>query len=149
MPKKVLVVDDDDNTRRFLTVALEENGYEARTAEDGDDGYRKIEEEIPDLILLDVMMPKKTGFSLFKQLRRKEEYKDIPVIMLTGVAGVLEEDDALAEGDTFESPFDSLREGLRRGIAKMREEGLIRPEQFIDKPIDPEELIEAVKGIIG
>ena len=149
MPKRVLVVDDDDNTRRFLTVALEENGYEAVTAEDGDDGYRKIEEEIPDLILLDVMMPKKTGFSLFKQLRRKDEYKDIPIIMLTGVAGVLEEDDAMAEGDTFESPFDSLREGLRRGIAKMREEGLIRPERFIDKPIDPEELIEAVKGIIG
>jgi CheY-like chemotaxis protein len=149
MPKRVLVVDDDENTRRFLTVALEENGYEAVTAEDGDDGYKKIEEQIPDLILLDVMMPKKTGFSLFKQLRRKEEYKDIPVIMLTGVAGVLEEDDAMAEGDTFESPFDSLREGLRRGIAKMREEGLIRPEQFIDKPIDPEELIEAVKGIIG
>ena len=149
MPKKVLVVDDDDNTRRFLTVALEENGYEAITAEDGDEGYRKIEEEIPDLILLDVMMPKKTGFSLFKQLRRKEEYKDIPIIMLTGVAGVLEEDDATAEGDTFESPFDSLREGLRRGIAKMREEGLIRPERFIDKPIDPEELIESVRGIIG
>ncbi len=149
MPKKVLVVDDDDNTRRFLTVALEENGYEAITAEDGDEGYRKIEEEIPDLILLDVMMPKKTGFSLFKQLRRKEEYKDIPIIMLTGVAGVLEEDDAMAEGDTFESPFDSLREGLRRGIAKMREEGLIRPERFIDKPIDPEELIESVRGIIG
>jgi DNA-binding response OmpR family regulator len=149
MPKKVLVVDDDDNTRRFLTVALEENGYEAITAEDGDEGYRKVEEEIPDLILLDVMMPKKTGFSLFKQLRRKEEYKDIPIIMLTGVAGVLEEEDSLAEGDTFESPFDSLREGLRRGIAKMREEGLIRPERFIDKPIDPEELIESVRGIIG
>jgi CheY-like chemotaxis protein len=149
MPKTVLVVDDDNNTRRFLTVALEENGYEVVTAQDGDDGYRKVEEAIPDLILLDVMMPKKTGFSLFKQLRRKEEYKDIPVIMLTGVAGVLEEEDAQAEGDTFESPFDSLREGLRRGIAKMREEGIIRPDRFIDKPIDPEELIESVRGIIG
>lgn len=149
MPKRVLVVDDDENTRRFLTVALEENGYEAITAEDGDDGFRKVQESTPDLILLDVMMPKKTGFSLFKQLRRMEEYKDIPIIMLTGVAGVLEEDEATAEGDTFESPFDSLREGLRRGIAKMREEGLIRPERFIDKPIDPEELIESVKGIIG
>ena len=149
MPKTVLVVDDDNNTRRFLTVALEENGYAVVTAQDGDDGYRKVEEAIPDLILLDVMMPKKTGFSLFKQLRRKEEYKDIPVIMLTGVAGVLEEEDAQAEGDTFESPFDSLREGLRRGIAKMREEGIIRPDRFIDKPIDPEELIESVRGIIG
>lgn len=149
MAKTVLVVDDDDNTRRFLTVALEENGYEAITAADGEEGYQKLQEMKPDLILLDVMMPKKTGFSLFKQIRRKDELKDIPVIMLTGVAGVLEEDDAQAEGDTFESPFDSIREGLRKGIAKMREEGVDRPERFIDKPIDPEELIEAVQSIIG
>lgn len=149
MPKTVLVVDDDDNTRRFLTVALEENGYEAITAADGDEGLQRIQEAIPDLILLDVMMPKKTGFSLFKQMRRKDEFKDIPVIMLTGVAGVLEEEDAQAEGDTFESPFDSIRERLRKGIAQMREEGLVRPERFIDKPIDPEELIEAVQSLIG
>jgi CheY-like chemotaxis protein len=149
MPKRVLVVDDDENTRRFLTVALEENGYEAVTAVDGDDGLKKVQEFAPDLILLDVMMPKKTGFSMFKQLRKSEEHRDIPVIMLTGVAGVLEEDEAQAEGDTFESPFDSLREGLRRGIAKMREEGIIKPEQFIDKPIDPEELIESVRAFIG
>jgi CheY-like chemotaxis protein len=110
---------------------------------------KKVQEFAPDLILLDVMMPKKTGFSMFKQLRKSEEHRDIPVIMLTGVAGVLEEDEAQAEGDTFESPFDSLREGLRRGIAKMREEGIIKPEQFIDKPIDPEELIESVRAFIG
>jgi len=149
MPKRVLVVDDDENTRRFLTVALEENGYEAVTAEDGDDGLKKIQESIPDLILLDVMMPKKTGFTLFKQLRKTEEYKDIPVIMLTGVAGALEEDVERAEGDTMESPFDSLRDALNKAITKMREEGLVKPEVFIDKPIDPEDLIEAVQGLIG
>ena len=97
MPKRVLVVDDDESTRRFLTVALEENGYEAVTAEDGDDGLKKVQESPPDLILLDVMMPKKTGFTLFKQLRKTEEYKNIPVIMLTGVAGALEEDEERAE----------------------------------------------------
>ena len=149
MAKRVLVVDDDENTVRFLSVALEENGYEPITAYDGDQGYKRVEESKPDLILLDVMMPKKTGFSLFKQLRRKEEFKDIPVIMLTAVAGVLEEDESEAEGDTFERPFDSLREGLRKTITKMREEGLVRPELFIDKPIDPDELIERVKELIG
>jgi len=149
MPKRVLVVDDDDNTRRFLTVALEANGYQAVTAADGDEGYKKVQESPPDLILLDVMMPKKTGFSLFKQLRRQEEFKEIPVIMLTAVAGVLEEEDALAEGDTMERPFDSLRDGLRKTIAKMREEGLVKPDMFIDKPIDPEDLIRSVKELIG
>ncbi len=149
MPKRVLVVDDDESTRRFLTVALEENGYEAVTAEDGDDGLKKVQESPPDLILLDVMMPKKTGFTLFKQLRKTEEYCDIPVIMLTGVAGALEEDEERADGDTMESPFDSLRDTLAKAITKMREEGLVKPEVFIDKPIDPEDLIAAVKGLIG
>ena len=149
MPKRVLVVDDDENTRRFLSVALEANGYEAVTAEDGDDGFNKVQEHKPDLILLDVMMPKKTGFSLFKQLRRKDEFKDIPVIMLTAVAEVLEEDETQAEGETFERPFDSLRDRLRKAIITMRDEGLVKPEIFIDKPIDPEQLIEEVKSLIG
>lgn len=149
MPKRVLVVDDDENTRRFLSVALEANGYDAVTAEDGDDGFRKVEEQKPDLILLDVMMPKKTGFVLFKQLRRKEEFKDIPVIMLTAVAEALEDDQSHAEGETTERPFDSLRDSLRRAITQMRDEGLVKPEVFIDKPIDPEQLIREVKALIG
>jgi len=149
MSKRVLVVDDDENTVRFLSVALSENGYEPVQAFDGDEGLKKVEESKPDLILLDVMMPKKTGFVLFKQLRKNEEFKDIPVIMLTGVADVLEEDESQAAGDTLERPFDSLRESLKKAIAKMREEGLVRPEKFVDKPIDPDDLIEAVKELIG
>lgn len=149
MPKRVLVVDDDENTRRFLSVALEANGYEPLTAEDGDEGLKMIQADKPDLILLDVMMPKKTGFVLFKQLRRKDEYKDIPVIMLTAVAEVLEEDQTHAEGETTERPFDSLRDSLRRAISQMREEGLVKPEVFIDKPIDPEQLIREVRNLIG
>jgi len=149
MSKKVLVVDDDENTVRFLSVALSENGYEPIGAYDGDEGLQKAEETNPDLILLDVMMPKRTGFVLFKQLRKNEKFKDIPVMMLTGVADVLEEDESQATGDTFERPYDSLRESLKKAIKKMREEGLVRPEKFVDKPIDPEELIESVKELIG
>jgi CheY-like chemotaxis protein len=149
MSKRVLVVDDDENTRRFLSVALEANGYTPVTAEDGDDGFNKVQEEKPDLILLDVMMPKKTGFVLFKQLRRKEEFKDIPVIMLTAVAEVLEEEQSKAEGETTERPFDSLRDSLRKAIVKMRDEGIVKPEVFMDKPIDPDQLIEEVRSLIG
>jgi len=149
MSKKVLVVDDDENTVKFLSVALRENGYEPINAFDGEEGFQRVEDSNPDLLLLDVMMPKRTGFVLFKQLRRNEKYKNIPVIMLTAVADVLEEDESHAEGETFERPFDSLRESLKRTISQMREEGLVRPEKFIDKPIDPEELIEAVRELIG
>ncbi|MBU0755348.1 MAG: response regulator, partial [Planctomycetes bacterium] len=83
MAKKVLVVDDEESIVRFLSVALEENGYEPVGANNGKEGLEKIKSENPDLVILDVMMPKKTGFSLFKQLRRSDEYKDLPVIMLT------------------------------------------------------------------
>jgi DNA-binding response OmpR family regulator len=148
MAKKVLVVDDEDNTVRFLSVALEEAGYEPVGASNGKEGLEKIKSENPDLVILDVMMPKKTGFSLFKQLRRDEKYKDLPVIMLTGVAEVLEDLDAESD-DTLERPYDSLRESLRKTIKQMRDEGLVKPDQFIDKPIDPELVISKVKELIG
>lgn len=148
MAKKVLVVDDDVNTVKFLTTALEENGYEALKAYNGRDGFEMIQKENPDLVLLDVMMPKKTGFVLIKQLRRDEKYKDLPVIMLTGVAEVLEDLDAESE-DTLERPYDSLREAMRKTIKDMRDEGILRPDLFIDKPIDPELVIAKVKELIG
>jgi CheY-like chemotaxis protein len=148
MAKKVLVVDDEENTVRFLSVALEEAGYEPVGASNGKEGLEKIQSENPDLVILDVMMPKKTGFSLFKQLRRDEKYKDLPVIMLTGVAEVLEDLDA-ESGDTHDRPYDSLRESLRKTIKQMRDEGLVKPDQFIDKPIDPELVISKVKELIG
>jgi DNA-binding response OmpR family regulator len=148
MAKKVLVVDDDVNTVRFLSVALEENGYEAIGAYNGVEGLEKIKGEKPDLVILDVMMPKKTGFVLFKQLRRDEEHKNLPVIMLTGVADVLEGLDAQSE-DTHERPFDSLREAMRKSIQEMRDEALVKPDMFIDKPIDPELVIAKVKELIG
>jgi CheY-like chemotaxis protein len=148
MSKKVLVIDDDRNTVKFLSAVLGDNDYEPVTASDGKEGLERIKENIPDLIVLDVMMPKKTGFVLFKQLKRNEEYKNIPVLMLTGVAGVLEELDSKKD-DTFESPYDSLKESLRKAIRDMREEGLIRPEMFVDKPIDPEVLLSKVHDLIG
>lgn len=148
MGKKVLVVDDDENTRTFLSAALEENGYDPITAEDGRIGLEKIKTENPELVLLDVMMPKKTGFVLFKQLRRDEKFKNLPVIMLTGVAQVLEDLDA-ESGDTHERPYDALRETMRKAIKEMKDEGLVKPDMFIDKPIDPELVISKVKELIG
>ncbi|KKK82645.1 hypothetical protein LCGC14_2801310 [marine sediment metagenome] len=148
MAKKVLIVDDDANTVKFLSVALTENGYEAIGAFNGQEGLQKVEQEAPLLILLDVMMPKKSGFVLFKQLRRDNRYKDIPVIMLTGVSASLQELEEKKE-DTFESPYASMRDALRKTIAEMREEGDVRPQAFIEKPIDPEDVVKKVQELIG
>jgi len=148
MRKKVVVIDDDKNAVKFLSVLLSENGYEPIVANDGKEGMQKIEENGADLIVLDVMMPKKTGFVLFKQLKMSEEYKNIPVLMLTAVAASLTELDA-EEQDTFERPYDSLRESLRKAIQEMRGSGEVRPDMFVDKPVDPDAFIEKVKSLIG
>jgi len=148
MRKKVLVIDDDKNAVKFLSVLLSENGYEPIVAYDGKEGMQKIEENGADLIVLDVMMPKKTGFVLFKQLKMSEEYKNIPVLMLTAVAASLTELDS-EKADTFERPYDSLRESLRKAIQEMRGSGEVRPDMFVDKPVDPDAFIKKVKNLIG
>jgi len=131
-----------------MSVMLEENGYEPVVAYDGREGLQKIGENKVDLIVLDVMMPKKTGFVLFKELKRKDEYKDIPILMLTAVAASLTELDAQEE-DTFERPYDSLRESLRKTIEEMRGSGEVRPDMFVDKPVDPEGFLKKVRELIG
>ena len=77
-----------------------------------------------------------------------DQYKGIPNLMLTAVAESLSDLDAV-KGDTFERPYDSLRESLRRAIGEMRESADIRPEMSVDKPIDPDAFIARVKELIG
>ena len=148
MAKKVLVIDDDKNAVKFLSVLLGENGYEPITAYDGEEGLQRIEEGNIDLIVLDVMMPKTTGFSLFKQLKRKEEHKDIPVLMLTAVAASLAGLDEKKD-DTAERPYDSLREKMREAIQELRKEGDVKPDMFVDKPVQAEAFIGKVRELIG
>ena len=148
MAKTVMVVDDEESTVKFMTILLNENGYDTLSASDGREGLEKIKENEIDLLILDVMMPKKTGFVMFKQLKKDEKLKDIPVLMITGVAASLADLDDQSD-DTLERPFDSLRESLRKTIKEMRETGEIKPEMFIDKPIDPDAFIGKVKELIG
>ncbi len=148
MAKQVLVVDDDKNTVKYLSALLRDHGYDPVPAYDGRQGLDKVKQAKPDLIVLDVMMPKKTGFVLFEQIKKDERYKDIPILMLTAVTGVLGKlDDHMEE--IFEKSYDSLRESLRKKIREMREEGLVRPEMFVDKPVDPESFLAKVRQLIG
>ena len=148
MVKQVLIVDDNRNTVEYLSVLLNEHGYDPIAAYDGEEGLAKIKEAKPDLIILDVMMPKKSGFTLFKLLKRDEQYKDTPVLMLTAVSGILEEMEGHKD-EPSEKPYDNLRESLKRGIRQMREEGLVKPEMFVDKPVDVESFVGKVQQLIG
>jgi CheY-like chemotaxis protein len=83
----ILVVDDEKDIVEFLTQLLEDNGYEVRSAYDGLEAMTLVQERKPDLILLDLQMPEETGTGLYRKLQHKKEYKDIPVIVISGLAG--------------------------------------------------------------
>ena len=87
MSKRILVVDDEQDVREFLSELLEDQGYSVRQAEDGVAAMDKIDQEKPDLILLDLLMPKATGTNLFRRIHHKKEYEKIPVIIISGLPG--------------------------------------------------------------
>jgi CheY-like chemotaxis protein len=147
MSKKILIIDDDENIVKYLSLALTKNGYEPFGAHDGKEGFEKVGEVEPDLIVLDIMMPKRTGWVVFRQLRGHEEFKSIPVMMLTSVAEVL--DDETQSSATDEPEYDGLRSVLKKAVQQMREEGLEKPEMFVDKPVDPHDFIEKVRSLVG
>lgn len=81
--KKILVVEDDPHVLQTLKDRLESNGYEVTTAEDGEIGLAKAKTESPDLIILDIMLPKKHGYTICWLLKFEKKYRHIPIIMLT------------------------------------------------------------------
>jgi len=87
MKKNVLVVDDELDVREFLSDLLTDEGYSVRQAEDGVNAMEMIAQEKPDLILLDLMMPKETGTDLYRKIHRRKDSEDIPVIVISGLPG--------------------------------------------------------------
>ena len=85
-PKIVLIVDDTKNVRDIVGFMVRNRGYDVLLAKDGDEGYRLATTAQPDLIVLDVMMPGKSGFDICSELKRSEKFRHIPIILLTAVA---------------------------------------------------------------
>ncbi len=95
MMKKILIVDDEADIIEILQFVLESRGYECITATDGEEGLRLARESNPDLIILDVMMPKINGYKISRLLKYDSKYKDIPILMIT--ARSQEEDKLIGE----------------------------------------------------
>ncbi|MBW1710427.1 MAG: response regulator [Deltaproteobacteria bacterium] len=85
MAKKILVIDDDPNIVDYLVVLFKDNGYETCSATDGVEGLDKVKTEKPDLITLDLDMPERWGTIMHRRLKKSEEIKDIPVIVISGL----------------------------------------------------------------
>jgi two-component system, OmpR family, alkaline phosphatase synthesis response regulator PhoP len=82
----ILVVDDDPDLVEMVSMKLATYDYRITKAYDGQDAYEKIQKEKPDLVILDVMMPRKSGYELCNELKNDPQYKDIAVVLLTAVA---------------------------------------------------------------
>lgn len=104
MPKKIMIVDDDQNIVDYLDSIFKDNGYETCTAADGDDALKVLAEEKPDLVTLDLEMPKEWGPRFYRKMTQQAEFKDVPVIVISGLSGIhLAIKKAVA---TINKPFD-------------------------------------------
>jgi len=83
MSKKILIIEDETAIADAMKMGLSEAGYEAHVSYDGEDGFNKATEIVPDLILLDLVLPKKEGMQVLKELRQQEKTDKIPVLILS------------------------------------------------------------------
>jgi len=98
--KKILFIEDEPTLQKTLGRALEQEGFEILSALDGEIGITKAKESKPDLILLDLILPKMDGFEVLKRLKENEETKDIPVIILTNLENPEDIEKVLSLGAT-------------------------------------------------
>jgi len=82
--KKILVIDDEEDIQKLLKIRFEQEDFKVVAARDGDVGVKTAEQELPDIILLDIMMPRMDGYSCLKEIRKLPKTKDIPILMLSG-----------------------------------------------------------------
>jgi len=134
MPKKILIVDDDPDVILFLSTLLQDHEFETLEARNGQEGLLKVKSEHPDLILLDLMMPEKSGIALLNELKADDHLGKIPVIMVTGVSG--------ETGIDLESFFKKRAHGVGKDTVP-------RPEGFLEKPVDPQRLLALIEELFS
>ncbi len=121
---KILLVDDDPDLVAATSIVLKTK-YEVITATEGEEGVKKAKEENPDLIILDVIMPVKDGFSAAEQIKKDPKLAEIPIIMLTSYAERKSETNIpVSKGMTLEA------------------------EDYIEKPVKPDELLKRVEALL-
>ena len=123
--KYILIVDDDPDLVETVSMMLESKGFEVGKAYDGIEGEEAIKKRRPDVLILDVMMPRKNGYELCKELKSNKWTQEIPVILLTAV------------GEAVPTTSYSHADGMG-----------VEAEDFIPKPVDAATLVEAVERLL-
>ncbi|MBW2525352.1 MAG: response regulator [Deltaproteobacteria bacterium] len=122
--KTILVVDDEPDVVTFISTVLTDHGYATVTAKDGVEALQRVEERRPDLISLDITMPEKSGVKFYREMRESDEYKDIPIVIVTGIS------------DEFQKFISTRRQ-------------VPPPDGYLSKPIGAEDVLGAVRKILG
>ncbi|MEW6366199.1 MAG: response regulator [Acidobacteriota bacterium] len=131
-PPNVLVVDDDPDFVAYVKTVLEADGISVAAAYDGEDALEQVREEPPDLVTLDIQMPRKTGVLFYRQMKAEERLRAIPVIVVTG----------LRRMDLYAAPFI-------QAFFEVEHRKLPVPEAYLDKPVSREELVKTVREYLA
>jgi two-component system alkaline phosphatase synthesis response regulator PhoP len=126
MAKKILIIDDDPDLVRAVAMILESKSYNVSAAYGGVEGIEKAKKEKPDLIVLDVMMPDKDGYTVCRELKANPELSRIPVLLLTAVVSHI--------------PTTSFTQQM--GLET-------EADDYMDKPVEPPELVKRVEALLS
>jgi twitching motility two-component system response regulator PilH len=129
MGKKILVVDDDPRIRLFVVTVLEQHQYLPLEASNGQEGMALIRQERPDLVILDILLPKRSGVRMYRELKTDASFKNIPVVILSGMR-----EKAFTEAQEVLDEFDGSK--------------IPKPEAYLEKPVEPDELAEVIKTVL-
>lgn len=128
--KKILIIEDEPNVLAYLETLLQDNGYETRSAVNGNEAMDRVRAERPDLICLDINIPERSGIKVYRNLKEDEGLKDIPVVVVTAITG--------KGGDP--EPF-------RRFLSTRWQ--VPPPEAFFPKPLDRQRFLQTLTKILS
>ncbi len=128
--KKILVVDDEPDIIAYLDMLLDDHGYKVLQARSAKEAFVLMENNMPDLICLDIMMPKKSGIAFYHEFKLDDRFKALPTIFISA----------------FSLARDFYGEGFRKLIP---DTSVPEPEAYLEKPIRADKLLEVIKRTIG
>jgi DNA-binding response OmpR family regulator len=120
--KKILIVDDEEDIRTYLSALLADQGFETILAKDGEEAWKQVEANSPDLLTLDISMPEKSGIKFYREMKADDRWKMTPIIIVTGVS-----------------------EDMRKFLSSRHQ--IPPPEGYLAKPVNREEIMSLIQKL--